>query len=209
MANNNQNQFGGILRGIVTDNNDPLKLGRLKIRIQAAYGSQPVENLPWAWPCFGYGGTAGACSYNIPEKGAGVWVIFQDKDGQPDTTYPVWLGVWQAQNEVPPDIDGDAGDAHYYKEFRTPSGNYILFCDKPGEEFIEIKDKNEDYIRLDAKENFIEINSKNGGSLKFDSKDKSVNMHDSTGSYIKFLENGDIQIHAEHKIIFSGEIEHK
>ena len=45
-------ELGGLLRGIVVDNNDPLKLGRIKVRVIAAYGEQPVNNLPWAWPCF-------------------------------------------------------------------------------------------------------------------------------------------------------------
>ena len=59
------NEFGGILRGIVVDNNDPKKLGRLKVRIPSAYGEQPVDNLPWAWPCFSYGGSAGMCLFAI------------------------------------------------------------------------------------------------------------------------------------------------
>ena len=29
-------EFGGLLRGIVVDNNDPKKLGRIKVRIQSA-----------------------------------------------------------------------------------------------------------------------------------------------------------------------------
>ncbi len=151
------NDFGGLHRGIVVDNNDPLKLGRLKVRIQAAYGEQPINNLPWAWPCFPYGGAQGMCNYAVPENGAGVWVAFQWKDAMADTTYPVWLGVWQAQEEAPQEVDGDSADAHYYKEFKTTSGHYALFCDKPGEEFIEIRDKNGSYILM--KDGDIEIHA--------------------------------------------------
>ena len=150
-------EFGGLLRGFVADNNDPLKLGRLKIRIEAAYGSQPVDNLPWAWPCFPYGGMPEMCAYAVPEVGAGVWVMFQNKDGQPDTTYPVWLGVWQAQNETPSEVKGVSEDAHFYKELKTTSGHYVLFCDKPGEEFIEIKDKDGSYVLM--KDGNIEIHA--------------------------------------------------
>ena len=148
------NEFGGLVRGIVIDNDDPKKLGRLKIKIQSAYGSQPVDNLPWAWPCFSYGGMPEMCAYIVPEKGAGVWVMFQNKDGQPDTTYPVWIGTWQAEKEVPAEI-GDK--AYEYKEFKTKSGHYMLFCDKEGEEFVRIQDKNGSYIFM--KDGNVEIHA--------------------------------------------------
>ena len=171
-----ENEYGGLLRGIVADNNDPLKLGRLKVRIQSAYGEQPTDNLPWAWPCFPYGGMSGMCAYTVPEIGAGVWVMFQNKDGEPDTTYPVWLGVWQAEKESPEDVSGSSEEAHYYKEFKTTSGHYALFCDKPGDEFFEVKDKDGNFLRMDDKGGYVEIRDKNG-------------------SYIK-MSNGNIDIHA-------------
>lgn len=86
------------MRGIVVDNNDPKKLGRLKVRIQSAYGDQPVDNL-----------------------------LF-------------WLGVWQAEKEKPvrteAEIQDNTADAYYYKEFRTTSGHTMIFCAKPGEEYV-------------------------------------------------------------------------
>ena len=175
------NEFGGLLRGVVADNNDPEKLGRLKVRVQSAYGDQPVDNLPWAWPCFPYGGMPKMCAYSVPEVGAGVWVMFQNKDGEPDTTYPVWLGVWQAEKEKPvrtdEEIQGDTADAHYYKEFRTTSGHMMIFCDKPGKEYIEIRDKDNNFWRMDD-------------------KDKYVRVEDKNGSYI-LMQNGNIEIHAK------------
>ena len=158
-----------------TDNNDPKKLGRLKIRIQSAYGDQPVDNLPWAWPCFGYGGAEGMCMFAVPEIGAGVWVMFQNKDGEPDTTYPVWLGVWQAEKEAPEEVTGEAKDAHYYKEIKTTSGHNVVFCDKPDEEFIEIKDKDGNFMRMDDKNETVEIRDKNGSYILM--KDGNIDIH--------------------------------
>lgn len=178
------NEFGGLLRGLVVDNNDPKKLGRLKVRIQSAYGEQPVDNLPWAWPCFGYGGASGMCMFAVPEIGSGVWVMFQTKDGEPDTTYPVWLGVWQAEKESPEEITDSSEDAHYYKELKTTSGHNMLVCDKPGEEFIEVRDKDNNFWRMDDKKGYIRVEDKNG-------------------SYI-LMKDGNIEVHAAKNIKFTA-----
>ena len=182
-------EFSGLLRGIVADNNDPKKLGRLKIRIQSAYGNQPVDNLPWAWPCFGYGGNKGMCAYAVPEVNAGVWVMFQSKDGEPDTTYPVWLGVWQAEEEKPDDVEGNTEDAHYYKEMKTTSGHKIVICDKPNEEFIEVKDKDGNFIRMDDKNETVEIRDKNGSYLLMN--DGNIDIH--AKGNIKIKADGNIK----------------
>ena len=174
-----ESEFGGLLRGIVVDNNDPKKLGRLKVRIQSAYGDQPVDNLPWAWPCFSYGGMPGMCSYAVPEVNAGVWVMFQTKDGQPDTTYPVWLGVWQAEEEKPvrtnEEIQNNTADAHYYKELKTTSGHNVMLCDKPGEEYIEVRDKDNNFFRMDDKDGYIRVEDKNGSYILM--KDGNIEIH--------------------------------
>lgn len=173
-------EFGGLLRGFVVDNNDPKKLGRIKVRIQSAYGDQPVDNLPWAWPCFWYGGMPAMHNYAVPEVNAGVWVMFQTKDGEPDTTYPVWLGVWQAEEEKPvrtdAEIQENTADAHYYKELRTTSGHTMIFCDKPGKEYIEVRDKDNNFWRMDDKDDYIRV-------------------EDQFGSYI-LMKDGNIEIHA-------------
>ncbi len=174
-----ESEFGGLLRGIVVDNNDPKKLGRIKVRIQAAYGDQPVDNLPWAWPCLNYGGMPGMHNYAVPEVNAGVWVMFQNKDGQPDTTYPVWLGVWQAEEEKPQrtdeEIQDNTQDAHYYKELRTTSGHSTIYCDKPGEEYVEVRDKDNNFWRMDDKEGYIRFEDKNGSYILM--KDGNIEIH--------------------------------
>ena len=65
----------GMFVGICVDNQDPLKIGRIKVRVPIIYGTIPTEDLPWADPSFPY-------TYHdqgfffIPEVGAFVTVWF-------------------------------------------------------------------------------------------------------------------------------------
>lgn len=81
--------------GIVESNKDPLKLGRVKVRVPHVFGSTvtgsgyiPVNDLPWALPA---GMPAGGSSLSggfsqLPEVGDKVWVRFLD--GEPEK--PIW-----------------------------------------------------------------------------------------------------------------------
>jgi hypothetical protein len=132
-------ELAGKHRGIVADNVDPEKLGRLKVRVEAAYGEQPAEHLPWAWPCFLSGGSEDCGFFAVPEKGACVWVEFLWNNGEPDPASPVWVGVWFPKGGTPAEVEGSPEDAHYYKVIKTPNKHVITLCDKPGEEFVRIE----------------------------------------------------------------------
>lgn len=72
--------YPGIYRAVVTDDNDPEKLRRLKVRVPAVHGS--VESV-WASACVPAG------SRRQPKVGSGVWVMFEGGD----PARPVWIGV--------------------------------------------------------------------------------------------------------------------
>ena len=171
-------EFAGKHRGIVVDNADPLRLGRLKIRIEAAYGCQPVDVLPWAWPCLPYGGMLQMAFFGIPEVGAGVWVELQWKDGQPDPTLPVWTGTWFAQSETPEEVVGDPEDAHYYKVLKTTSGHSLTFCDKPDEEYIMLRTKGGHTLFMNDMEGArrIVIQDSAGDYVLLDAEKKAINI---------------------------------
>lgn len=77
--------------GLVEENRDPERLGRLKVRVPAVYGGIGTEDLPWALP-FGLpsGGSkaSGGLSF-LPEPGDQVLVQFLD--GEPEKPCWTWL----------------------------------------------------------------------------------------------------------------------
>ena len=67
-----------IYQGFVEDADDPLKIGRCKVRVPFIHGDIPIADIPWANPkhpaFFGKGGLAGQIS--IPKAGAVLEVTF-------------------------------------------------------------------------------------------------------------------------------------
>jgi hypothetical protein len=67
----------GFVVGIVTNNEDPEAMGRVKVTIPAVYDSEaPFWVLPACWPGGGGGSMTGS-QYQPPEVGAQVFVLFE------------------------------------------------------------------------------------------------------------------------------------
>ena len=62
--------------GIVEDNNDPKRLGRVKVRVFEVYSEIETEDIPWASPWKDLNGE----NFILPEKGKVVTVIFENGD---------------------------------------------------------------------------------------------------------------------------------
>ena len=92
--------YGFTYAGTVEANQDPLKLGRLKVRVPLVYGALgagmgaiAVNDLPWALPAgmpAGNSASSGGFS-QLPEPGDSVWVRFLD--GEPEK--PIWEWAMQ------------------------------------------------------------------------------------------------------------------
>ena len=92
--NGNGNTFYGKYRGVVTDNQDPRRIGCIRARVPDVYGD--LES-GWALPAAPFGGN-GMGFFAVPAEGAGVWIEFEC--GDPD--YPIWSGCWWgAASEMP------------------------------------------------------------------------------------------------------------
>ncbi len=87
--------FFGKYRGKVSNNKDPLGIGR----IQAVVEAVAPDMLNWAMPCTPYAGPQEGF-FMMPPVGANVWVEFEGGD----PNYPIWSGgFWgEKQDQKPP-----------------------------------------------------------------------------------------------------------
>jgi uncharacterized protein involved in type VI secretion and phage assembly len=155
--------FYGKYRGKVTDNEDPLMLGRIKALVPDVMGDQESG---WAMPCAPFGGS-GLGFFALPAVGAGVWIEFEQ--GDPD--YPIWSGCWWGSvAEVPPILL-----APPYKKvmLKTEGGHSITLDDTPGIGGISLETSGGQKIKLTALG--IEIDDGQGGAIKMMGPQVSIN----------------------------------
>jgi len=88
-------RFFGKYRGTVVDNNDLMRLGRIKVSVDGIIDSGGL----WAWPCVPYAGPSVGL-YCLPPTGALVWVEFEGGD----PSYPIWTGCMWANGELPSEV---------------------------------------------------------------------------------------------------------
>ena len=156
--------FFGKYRGIVTDINDPLMLGRVRARVPDVFGDAESG---WAMPCAPFGGS-GMGFFALPAAGAGVWIEFEH--GDPD--YPIWVGCWFGSvADVPPDLL-----APPYKKvlLKTSDGQSITLDDTPGIGGITLQTSGGQKLVLSATS--IEIDNGMGGSIKLTGPQVSINQ---------------------------------
>lgn len=122
----------GMFIGICEDNNDPLKLGRLKVRVPIIYGNIPIEDIPWSEPCFSYAFHDQGIFF-IPEIGSFIVIWFLNGSKYK----PVWVGgIHREDDNIIPQIAKENYPER--KTIKTKTG-YITFDDK--DNIITLKHK--------------------------------------------------------------------
>jgi uncharacterized protein involved in type VI secretion and phage assembly len=162
----NQQAFYGKYRGVVTDNQDPLMIGRVRARVPDVMGS---DESGWAMPCAPFGGR-GMGFFALPTVGAGVWIEFEH--GDPD--YPIWSGCWWGSlAEMPPTLL--IPPPPYNKVMiRTDAGHSIVLDDTPGIGGITLQTSGGQKIVMNALG--IQIDDGMGGSIDMLGPQVSVNQ---------------------------------
>lgn len=178
-------------RAVVTDNQDPKKLGR--VRVQFLWQKEQNSNLmtPWIRIAQPHGGNNKGF-YFIPEIGEEVMVGFENGNAEK----PYVTGTLYHGEQVPG--SNWYNDSNDIKAIRTRNGHTVEIYDKDEGGYIKIYD-----------------NGKNNYILTFSTDDKRITL-ESTGDIRLHAENdiimtakNNIDMHAEKNIIMKADVDMK
>lgn len=142
-------RFFGKHRGVVTDNQDPSNLGRIRAKVNEVL--QDVDT-GWALPSLPYSGN-GSGFFRVPPVGAGVWIEFEAGD----VSRPIWSGCWWADGQLPSDQDGNSATPDFYI-VRTESGLIVSLNDSS--HTVSISDQNgSNLMKIEVDQGQITVNA--------------------------------------------------
>jgi len=181
-----ERRFYGKYRGIVVDNQDPSRLGRLRLKVPSVLGPDVVTG--WATPCAPYGGAAGQGFLFVPERDAGVWVEFEEGDLE----FPIWVGSYWSRpgdDSQLPKPQGDDGteqqavqDPPTRKIIKTLKGHTIQFEDTDRAEAVLVREGKHGHLVTMDKDG-ITIVDKGQNTILL--SDDGVKITDATGNAIE------------------------
>jgi hypothetical protein len=141
-----RNRYFGKYRGVIADNDDLTRRGRVKVRVPAVIGDLEV----WAMPCVPYAGD-GVGSYLVPPIGAGVWVEFEGGD----PSFAIWTGCFWADDQPPENVQGTSATPDL-KIIRTATGLMITLDD--ANQVLTLSDQDgRNYLTLDIRAGLVTI----------------------------------------------------
>ena len=172
----------GQFRAIVTDNQDPEKRGRLRLRVPSALGDQETD---WALPCLPYGGGATFGLFMVPPNNAQVWVEFEEGD----IHRPIWTGVfWQDGADVPPDASKTDPTTLL---LQTPAGHIVQLDDDSGAERVRVHHSAGAEVLMDENGS-IALTDTKGATVTLDANAGELTVADSNGNTIKMTASGTV-----------------
>lgn len=163
LLNQIKTDFSLFYRGIVVDVKDPMKLGRVKIRVPSLHGTNsklnnfvPDSALPWATPAVWSSSGNNMGTYDPPTAGARVFLTFEGGN----SAYPIYFGgiptkigktkyykpepgiLMGASQEVETDdYNTDIKNGTERVPFKSFKGATIIIDDFDGAEYIKIIDQ--------------------------------------------------------------------
>lgn len=145
-------RYFGKYRGLVSDNQDPQNLCRIKAQVPEVLGEVISA---WALPCTPYAGN-GSGQFTVPPAGAGVWIEFEAGD----PARPVWTGCWWGSDQLPKDNAGTAATPPL-KIIRSEKGLMVTMDD--GSQTITVSDSDgSNMVEIQVQQGIIKVQ----GALK-------------------------------------------
>ena len=150
----------GVAVGIVSNNEDPEGMGRVKLRFPWRGVDDESDWARIAVPMAG----DDMGTYFLPERGDEVLVAFDDGD----IRYPYVIGaLWNGEHDPPAANDGD----NDVRKIRSRSGHEVVFDDGEGEESVEVTSQGGHQISLsdEAGSETVTIEDSSGANvIEFD-----------------------------------------
>lgn len=146
--------FYGNYRGVIVDNNDPEKLGRVKLRVPQIASDNTIEY--WAWP---KGQPTGADfgDFMVPPKNSPVWVEFENGDPR----HPIYSGGHWGKSFGAVPSEGQLTDP---KNRVRKSEDWILEMDDAGNKFKASNKTNGDKFELNGRDFKVDV----GGDIRLE-----------------------------------------
>jgi hypothetical protein len=121
----------GFYRGVVEDNKDPLKAGRVRVRIHGLHTPNkrkteidgiPTDELPWAEPCMPIheGSVSGFGAWAVPLQGSQVMLFFENANPTQPRYFASMPGIPEAQEQY----SNNKTTVSKKDGFRDPDGEY-------------------------------------------------------------------------------------
>jgi uncharacterized protein involved in type VI secretion and phage assembly len=162
---------GGVSIGIVTNNQDPEKQGRIKLRFPMR---NSTDESYWARVSTLMAGNSMG-TYFLPEVGTEVLVAFEEGDAE----HPIVIGaLWNGQ-DVPPETNSDG--KNNIRTIKSRAGHTIVFNDDTdaSKAQVEIKSSAGHVIVLDdtsGSEKISIIDKTGSNKIEFDSAQNNISI---------------------------------
>jgi phage protein D len=167
----------GLMVGVVTNNNDPENLGRVRVKFPAL--GDNIESW-WCRLSTIMAGPGQGVAY-FPESGDEVIVAFEH--GEPSRG--IVLGaVWNGSDNLPKPIGQLVTGAQTIRRIhRTRKGHEFVLVDEPGKEGIELIDRTtKNFIKIITDTNKIHIECTGDIEVKSTSPGANINVTADTGN---------------------------
>jgi hypothetical protein len=154
--------------GVVEDNNDPKKMGRVKARVMQVFENIPVEEIPWAFPWKDLNGN----QFNVPDKGKVVMVVFDNGD-----------------KNTPEYIYADHYNTNLEKKLESLSeSDYISMKSLLFDHRTQIYVNESEGLKIDHKYNNVNL-TENTIDLNLKDNNRNLNLGDATADQQAILGN--------------------